>query len=508
MIKVGILSDYCNGLVLEEYRKMIDTVKFGGVTISDDFKRVLMERSARSGNLKCYQNEDGIHLFPYELSLQREDELEELRDRLEIVRGTDQEEMWARILDIEERRTEKDRAECSTLVALERVEEEEELDFCFSAEEFISYGFDPKILDAFPENNKDMIEKKKREEEERERCSKEISDLVENISQDVVPVSFPVENLSQDVVSLEVVLCNNHYDMLLLYARLYSFNLVPQVIVFEDFEFYLKDYYLKRNKIFFCSVDVCATLEFQERSVLFFRSIFETNYKMLWKNGLFPMAIYVLTSSVVKFKDIYDVFNNYIKLLRIDYNRDEVQGDPIYVALCKSNSIESYIRNYIIEDTSLMIGALGFKMGSYIKDLMELGVEKLYTIFGGSKTLWISTMIMSYKHVIFLAVVGVEGTIGPVSRGGYSFDRINYIDGSDVSMSEMPEVMSRDVNPRIIAARMLKELLVEKDYSSFDDASYKRNGLVYKFKMKQLFIGRDSLIEAEFLELVNKYVLK
>jgi len=180
----------------------------------------------------------------------------------------------------------------------------------------------------------------------------------------------------------------------------------------------------------------------------------------------------IVTSSRVKYNQLSMFFikSGYIPIM-VSYVGDELQGNFLDVSWKKVKKLRFplYVK-FMVEDTSLFLSALKWKMGPYIKELMEIGPESFYELFGGSKSLWVSTVVLKIsKKTYILFSTGVEGEIVRPGSQGYDFDLVNSVSGV---LCYGDDIVSTIKNPRIINGLLIQNFF--KNPALFMKSAYKR----------------------------------
>jgi len=504
MLKIGKLSEFLVGLVKEEILELVDGLHYEGMPIPQAIKdKLLGGLDSYSSTMTVYRDSVKLNILLEDPQMEKERDLQLIATIRDDKIDLDERRLWDNIYKMEENRSLLERINCSVL----KTDDFSHDTTFFGEETFEDFTSDDlftmdkndgcsvyfvEIKDGVMVENKELLKKRTMS-----GCK---SSVVEDEKKDIRPSEQIREKLVDTV-----------YDALYLYAELYSLGLVFEVDCFEAVFDALKFYYNTLGICFRVSDEVLLSESIKQKCFFFFRALYSKFFNFSGGQGLFPNALYFITGSLQKYRDVFRFLGGKsLRFLRVGHDFEECQGDPLHVSIMKGVSVESIVRNYMIEDTSLHFSALGYKCGTYIKELMELGSDRLSTLFRGSTTLWISVVYLRFKRKTVLFVAGSEGIVGPVSSPmeGCDFDEFNYLPGMGKSVSSMTDQEKDIVSPRMmVAAMILAYIKMGKWVDCFDpNAVYFRDGRKYDLLVQYRYCGEDVNVKNEFFGILNKYL--
>jgi inosine/xanthosine triphosphate pyrophosphatase family protein len=484
MHEIGYLSSFLSNKVLEECMMLLDDAFIGEVCLNIEQKHVILGNSGGvNQKLMAYYDNYGLHIVAEQAYLEYRKEIEGLEKCRDNTPDLDNAKMYQDFIDIETKAFFKTSEKVARYLILDQQNElnKEMFELCnyqISEEECLYMGVEPELIEL-----------------EKEDAFIESEPIVEQVIIEEKPVQEIKYVTSADIIRI--------------YLQLYGIDLIPQKKIFADVQQVVLSFF--KDKGIDVRVDVNDNdYIFHSMCEQYLHLYYIQDFVSLRKMFFLPTSVMFMTSSIEKYKRLLDIMSGTdIVLFRMDYPHAEVQGDFMYVALAKMKKVKDYFRNCLIEDTSLLLAALQYNCGSYIKEFMLMGSVNFANLFMGSKTLWISVLVMKKNFDIFVSVVGVEGKICPVNGTKYGFDVVNSIYGTEVSFSSLSKYEKEAKSAGVLSAIALKNMVYHSDQDvGYCNGFFKDRDVVKSFRLNYEFYGDDPEVSQAFYSVVEKYIRK
>jgi hypothetical protein len=299
------------------------------------------------------------------------------------------------------------------------------------------------------------------------------------------------------------------YDGLMLYMYLHSLGEIPRQISKLDEMLRIVSEYYDRKNVEFTIKDKIPIQENVKKTIQkYFDTYFAGGGRDLIQINLVPHALFFLTTSIEKYKDVFHLFENQrFAVFRVPVKVDEIQGDFLQVSLHKLMQVESQFNACMIEDTALGLDRFDYIGAAYIKDFFSMGGVRFYQEFDKCKTLWISTCVSKdrFKNY-YISVFGTCGQIGPpVEINAWSFNSVNYVDGKCVGsdLDNWPKYHPR----RKAMSRLLKMMSTRHGGNGSIKCKFKHpiyDDIVYDAYLCHGFHGFDTKARKVFDSIIGK----
>jgi len=265
--------------------------------------------------------------------------------------------------------------------------------------------------------------------------NEEFSNLVKEIFPEPEIVVEEEKDVKEEIEMREMKV-RTAYDSLLLYMYLYSLGEVKREISnIDEILRVVSEYYVRKHITFIIEDKIPISIKIKDTIRKYLDSYFCGGGSDLRQIGLIPHALFFLTSSIDKYKDVFELFEKQrFAVFRAPLDVNEIQGDFIQVSMHKILSAQSKYSCCVIEDTALGLDRFDYIGATYIKEFFNMGSVRFYDEFKNCKTLWVSTCVGvdRFGHY-YISVYGTCGYVGPPCNVNvWSFNSINYVDGKCV----------------------------------------------------------------------------